>query len=115
MRNVLYYGDNLPIMREHTADESVDLVCLDPPFNSARDYNVLFKQAKKDENQAPFPRSGAICSPPGRPKEGSLIPDSTHEPERKHTRRSFDEKVHLVSRGMPWDNRHGHRVSGPGG
>ncbi|HUV04526.1 MAG TPA: site-specific DNA-methyltransferase [Armatimonadota bacterium] len=52
MRNTLYYGDNLPIMREHIADESVDLVYLDPPFNSARDYNVLFKQAKKDENQA---------------------------------------------------------------
>ena len=52
MRNALYYGDNLPIMREHIPDESVDLVYLDPPFNSARDYNVLFKQAKKDENQA---------------------------------------------------------------
>ncbi len=52
MKNTLYYGDNLQIMREHIADESVDLVYLDPPFNSARDYNVLFKQAKKDENQA---------------------------------------------------------------
>ncbi|MBI2842216.1 MAG: site-specific DNA-methyltransferase [Armatimonadetes bacterium] len=52
MRNTLYYGDNLPIMREHIADESIDLVYLDPPFNSARDYNVLFKQARKDENQA---------------------------------------------------------------
>jgi 16S rRNA G966 N2-methylase RsmD len=39
-------------MREHIADETIDLVYLDPPFNSARDYNVLFKQAKKDENQA---------------------------------------------------------------
>lgn len=52
MRNTLYYGDNLPIMREHIADESIDLIYLDPPFNSARDYNVLFKQAKRDENQA---------------------------------------------------------------
>ncbi|MDO8682833.1 MAG: DNA methyltransferase [Armatimonadota bacterium] len=52
MKNTLYYGDNLDIMREHIADESVDLVYLDPPFNSSRDYNVLFKQAKKDENQA---------------------------------------------------------------
>jgi len=51
-RNTLYYGDNLEVMREHIPDESVDLVYLDPPFNSARDYNVLFKQAKKDENQA---------------------------------------------------------------
>jgi DNA modification methylase len=52
MKNTLYYGDNLAILREHIQDESVDLVYLDPPFNSARDYNVLFKQAKKDENQA---------------------------------------------------------------
>ena len=52
MKNTLYYGDNLAVIREHIADESVDLVYLDPPFNSARDYNVLFKQAKKDENQA---------------------------------------------------------------
>ena len=51
-RNTLYYGDNLDVMREFIPDESVDLVYLDPPFNSARDYNVLFKQAKRDENQA---------------------------------------------------------------
>ena len=52
MKNTLYYGDNLEVMRDHIADESVDLIYLDPPFNSARNYNVLFKQAKKDENQA---------------------------------------------------------------
>jgi site-specific DNA-methyltransferase (adenine-specific) len=52
VRNTLYYGDNLPLMREHIADESVDLVYLDPPFNSQRDYNVLFKQDKKGEHQA---------------------------------------------------------------
>ncbi|HEY3297295.1 MAG TPA: site-specific DNA-methyltransferase [Armatimonadota bacterium] len=52
MKNTLYYGDNLPIMREYIADETVDLVYLDPPFNSSRDYNVLFKQARDDENQA---------------------------------------------------------------
>lgn len=40
--NTLYYGDNLPILRKMPA-ESVDLVYLDPPFNSARNYNVLFK------------------------------------------------------------------------
>jgi len=42
-RNTLFYGDNLPILREYIADESVDLVYLDPPFNSNRSYNVLFK------------------------------------------------------------------------
>ena len=41
----LFYGDNLQIFREHIADESVDLIYLDPPFNSKRDYNlpILFK------------------------------------------------------------------------
>lgn len=41
--NVLYYGDNLDILRRYLPDGSVDLVYLDPPFNSQRDYNVIFK------------------------------------------------------------------------
>jgi site-specific DNA-methyltransferase (adenine-specific) len=41
--NTLFYGDNLAIMREYIPDESVDLVYLDPPFNSNRNYNVLFR------------------------------------------------------------------------
>ncbi len=40
--NTLYYGDNLKILRDYIKDESVDLVYLDPPFNSNRNYNVLF-------------------------------------------------------------------------
>src|SRR5690242_7673991 len=44
--NTLFYGDNLPILREHLADASVDLVYLDPPFNSSRNYNVLFKDER---------------------------------------------------------------------
>lgn len=42
-QNTLYYGDNLPILREHIEPASVDLVYLDPPFNSSRSYNVLFR------------------------------------------------------------------------
>ncbi|MCK5564067.1 MAG: restriction endonuclease [Planctomycetes bacterium] len=42
--NKLYYGDNLVILREHVQDESVDLVYLDPPFNSNQNYNVLFAE-----------------------------------------------------------------------
>lgn len=38
----LYYGDNLDVLRRYVEDESVDLVYLDPPFNSSKDYNVLF-------------------------------------------------------------------------
>jgi 16S rRNA G966 N2-methylase RsmD len=44
--NHLYYGDNLQILREHIKDESIDLIYLDPPFNSKRDYNLLFKSHK---------------------------------------------------------------------
>ena len=42
-KNQLYYGDNLTVLRGSFSDESVDLVYLDPPFNSQRDYNVIFK------------------------------------------------------------------------
>lgn len=42
--NLLYYGDNLDVLRRHVKDESVDLVYLDPPFNSSQDYNVLFAE-----------------------------------------------------------------------
>lgn len=44
--NKLYYGDNLDVLRRYVKDESVDLIYLDPPFNSRQDYNVLF--AEKD-------------------------------------------------------------------
>ena len=52
MSNTLYYGDNLPILREHLADESVDLVYLDPPFNSNASYNVLFKEQSGEASPA---------------------------------------------------------------
>jgi hypothetical protein len=48
-QNTLFYGDNLDILRRYVADESVDLIYLDPPFNSNADYNVLF--AEKDGTQ----------------------------------------------------------------
>lgn len=48
--NTLYYGDNLDILQRYIKDESVDLVYLDPPFNSNANYNVLF--AQKDGSQS---------------------------------------------------------------
>ena len=44
--NKLYYGNNLDVLRDAIATESVDLIYLDPPFNSKRDYNLLFKSPK---------------------------------------------------------------------
>ena len=50
--NVLYYGDNLEILRKYIPDNSIDLVYLDPPFNSKRDYNILFKESGGVESEA---------------------------------------------------------------
>jgi site-specific DNA-methyltransferase (adenine-specific) len=50
--NKLFFGDNLPILREHIADGSVDLVYLDPPFNSNASYNVLFKEKSGERSHA---------------------------------------------------------------
>ncbi len=52
MANHLYYGDNLNVLREQIKSESVDLVYLDPPFNSNANYNVLFRGPSGDQSQA---------------------------------------------------------------
>ncbi len=52
MKNTLFYGDNLDVMRRYIADETVDLVYLDPPFNSNADYNVLFAEHSGDRAAA---------------------------------------------------------------
>lgn len=52
MNNALYYGDNLDVMRESIATESVDLIYLDPPFNSQASYNVLFKTVLGQKSQS---------------------------------------------------------------
>jgi site-specific DNA-methyltransferase (adenine-specific) len=50
--NVLYYGDNLDILRRYLPDAAVDLVYLDPPFNSNRDYNVIFRDESGNATDA---------------------------------------------------------------
>ena len=60
--NVLYYGDNLDILRRYLPDAVVDLVYLDPPFNSNRDYNVIFR----DESHRVSRRDGRPDHPAGR-------------------------------------------------
>jgi site-specific DNA-methyltransferase (adenine-specific) len=52
MTNKLFYGDNLDVLREQIASESVDLVYLDPPFNSNANYNILFKSKTGDGSDA---------------------------------------------------------------
>lgn len=50
--NLLYYGDNLDVLRRHVDPESVDLVYLDPPFKSNQDYNVLFREHDASRSHA---------------------------------------------------------------
>jgi len=50
--NFLYYGDNLHILRDHIKDETIDLIYLDPPFNSKADYNILYKEPTGELSKA---------------------------------------------------------------
>ena len=50
--DALFYGDNLDVLRNHIEDASVDLVYLDPPFNSNANYNVLFKSPDGKQSQS---------------------------------------------------------------
>lgn len=48
----LFYGDNLVVLREEIQPQSIDLIYLDPPFNSQRDYNLLFNSPKGKQSEA---------------------------------------------------------------
>jgi adenine specific DNA methylase Mod len=50
--NFLYYGDNLKILKDHIPNDTIDLIYLDPPFNSKADYNILFKEATGEKSAA---------------------------------------------------------------
>ncbi|MBF0593016.1 MAG: restriction endonuclease [Nitrospirae bacterium] len=51
-RNKLYYGDNLYVLDKYIKDDSVDMIYLDPPFNSKADYSVLFKEPTGEASEA---------------------------------------------------------------
>src|ERR1044071_2364296 len=52
-KNLLYYGDNLEVLRKHIHDETVDLCYIDPPFNSKRNYNQIYNNiGREDRAQA---------------------------------------------------------------
>ena len=76
MSNALYYGDNLAVLRESIKDESVDLIYLDPPFNSSATYNVLFKAPSGEGSQAQI----------------EAFEDTWHWNE--HAERAFDDVIH---------------------
>ena len=72
----LFFGDNLFVLRDEIKSESVDLVYLDPPFNSKRDYNLLFKTPKGHDSDAQI----------------TAFDDSWHWGEQAE--REFDELLH---------------------
>jgi len=74
--NQLYFGDNLQVLRDHIKDESVDLIYLDPPFNSKATYNVLFRAPNGHESDAQI----------------TAFEDSWHWGEQAE--REFDEILH---------------------
>jgi adenine specific DNA methylase Mod len=74
--NALYYGDNLAVLRESIKDESVDLIYLDPPFNSNASYNVLFKAPTGEQSQAQI----------------EAFEDTWHW--NVHAEQAFDEAIH---------------------
>jgi site-specific DNA-methyltransferase (adenine-specific) len=80
--NTLYYGDNLNILRDKIQDNSIDLIYLDPPFNSKADYNILFKE------------------PTGRPSKAQItaFEDTWHWTDE--TEYIFDEIIRTASAGV---------------
>jgi site-specific DNA-methyltransferase (adenine-specific) len=52
MKNTLYYGDNLIVLKRYITSESVDLIYLDPPFNSDQVFNIFFKEQNGSKSSA---------------------------------------------------------------
>lgn len=82
--NRLYYGDNLHILREHVASESVDLIYLDPPFNSNASYNILFRSPSGDGTDAQIEAFGDTW------EWGPEAEDAFHQVMRSGRTRAFE-------------------------
>ena len=52
MNNYLYLGDCLDVLQDYVKDETVDLIYIDPPFNSKRNYNVFFDDKEIHSQQS---------------------------------------------------------------
>ncbi len=80
VKNKLDFGDNLKILSDYVASESVDRIYLDPPFNSSATYNVLFKGKRAARNPPPrswplrTPGNGAGSRKPSTGKSSRLTP-----------------------------------------
>jgi DNA modification methylase len=90
--NQLFFGDNLNVLRESIANESVDLIYLDPPFNSKRDYNLLFKSPKVGSSRCDDRTAQRAVPTSYSEAQITAFEDSWHSGEQAE--REFDELVH---------------------
>ena len=88
--NTLFYGDNLDILRDYLIDECVDLIYLDPPFNSSRNYNVLLKDEHGIDSEAQIVTGRCL-------EECSLFKASTTWPLRTVHREANRHTLGLIS------------------
>ena len=79
--NTLYLGDCLNVLRDSVADESVDLIYIDPPFNSKRDYNIFFDDKEIQSQRLAFEDTWSLKN----------VLDSLHELQTMRT-----ENIHLL-------------------
>ncbi|WP_375272602.1 hypothetical protein [Sphingomonas sp.] len=82
MTNRLYYGDNLTVLRDHVASESVDLVYLDPPFNSNANYNILFRSPTGTQSDAQIEAFEDTCTGTTAPRTPSTRSRAAEIPRR---------------------------------
>ena len=86
----LYYGDNLDILRRYVADASVDLVYLDPPFNSAQNYNAFFQE-----------KDGTAEEAEGNREAGRKGEQPRHKSKRSRTRGNGTARASAPMRSSP--------------
>lgn len=79
--NTLYLGDCLNVLRDNIPDESVDLIYIDPPFNSKRDYNIFFDEKEIQTQRIAFEDTWSLKN----------VLDSLHELQTMRT-----ENIHLL-------------------
>ena len=103
--NTLYYGDNLEVLRDYIATESVDLIYLDPPFNSNASYNVLFGE----QNGSKAAARQAISSAPMRPASASGASSAWESVRTLSREGSQTRRKSLPSRVSDSSSRHGSR------
>jgi len=84
--NTLYLGDCLNVLRDSVADESVDLIYIDPPFNSKRDYNIFFDDKEIQSQRLAFEDTWSLKN----------VLDSLHELQTMRT-----EKHSPIARRVP--------------